>query len=157
MSFIVKETHFQIWDPILHLLVIPLSFHWEQFLSLLFYLFWREGQLWSLHFFRSTGPLHCRISLILHLSVLSWLCRVRAHCKYPTGNVLCFSEHHTGEAWCLFTPLLLRFVWLRWCLSHFFTVELPLFPLLSIKYLIGRYFETGNVSLYFHLLVVDIS
>lgn len=70
MPFVVKETHFLIWDPILHLLVIPLSFHREQFRSLLFYLFWMGGgQLWSLYFFRRRGPLRCRISLILHLSV----------------------------------------------------------------------------------------
>lgn len=74
LIFYSKRNTFSGLGSTLHLLVLPHSFHLEQSLNLIFF-----GQLWPLLLFMSTSPLLYRTSLVLHLSVFSWLYWGSAH------------------------------------------------------------------------------
>lgn len=100
-----KITHFL--DPTLHLLVLPLFFHIEQFVSLFFsfnydlYIFsWAQ----ALYFLKHPSCCICLFSdddtEALHFG------------KFTAENVLFSSGHHIGDLQDLFLPLLLRLAWL---------------------------------------------
>lgn len=90
MPFVVKETHFLIWDPILHLLVIPLSFHREQFRSLLFYLFWMGGVNYGLYIFSGAEALY----VVEYLSFC--ICLFSRDCVEALLTVECKTVYREG-------------------------------------------------------------